>query len=167
MSLMTRRTSVREFTSQEVSEVFIKKLLISGMQAPSSKNQQPWDFIIVDDRNLLDYMATMHSGAWPLHTATIAIIPVLRPTDRSPLMAAQDISAATENILLEATNLDLGAVWIGVYPLEERIAHLGEMFAFPEGHVPFAVIAVGHPLKEKIAKIRYEEKRVFRNKWGK
>ena len=137
------------------------------MQAPSAKNQQPWDYIVVDDRVLLDKLSTMHQGSWPLKTATLAIIPVLRESDKSPLMTVQDISASVENILLEAVNLELGAVWIGVYPLPERINHISSIFDFPKENTPFAILAIGHPLKDKALTKRYDESRIFRNKWGK
>jgi nitroreductase len=167
MSLVMKRYSVREFKDTKITEEQIKTLLQSGMQAPSAKNQQPWDFIVVDDPKILEYLSTMHKGSWPLKTAPLAIIPVLRESDKSPHMTVQDISASVENILLEAVNIDLGAVWIGVYPLEERIEHLQKAFDFPKEHTPFAILAIGHPLKNKEVTTRYDETRVFRNKWGK
>lgn len=167
MSLVMKRKSIREFKDIKITEQEIKQLLTSAMQAPSAKNQQPWDFIVVDDAVLLKHLSTMHKGSWPLKTAPLAIIPVLRESDKSPRMTVQDISAAVENILLEAVNLNLGAVWIGVYPLEERIAHVSEVFDFPKENTPFCIIAIGHPIKTSEVSVRYDEKRVFRNKWGK
>lgn len=167
MSIVMKRSSVREFKDTIITESQIQTLLKSAMQAPSAKNQQPWDFIVVDDRETLDYLSTMHVGSWPLKTAPLAIIPVLRESDKSPQMTVQDISAAVENILIEAINLELGSVWIGVYPLEERIAHLKKAFDFPDKNTPFAILAIGHPLKQKEITTRYDESRVFRNKWGK
>lgn len=167
MSLMLKRKSVREFTDTPITEQEIKALLTSGMQAPSAKNQQPWDYIVVDDKELLAHLSTMHKGSWPLKTAPLAIIPVLRESDKSPLMTVQDISASVENILLEAVHLGLGAVWIGVYPLPERIAHVSEVFDFPKTNTPFAILAIGHPLQKSDVSIRYDETRIFRNKWGK
>lgn len=162
-----KRKSVREFKDIKITQEQIKALLTSAMQAPSAKNQQPWDFIVVDDASLLEHLSTMHKGSWPLKTAPLAIIPVLRESDKSPHMTVQDISAAVENILLEAVNLDLGAVWIGVYPLEERINHVSKIFSFPKENTPFCIIAVGHPLQEGKVNVRYDEERVFFNKWGK
>lgn len=167
MSLIMKRKSIREFTNTPITNEQIKQLLTSAMQAPSAKNQQPWDFIVVDDRTILDKLSTMHIGSWPLKTAPLAIIPVLRESDKSPRMTVQDVSASVENILLEAVNLELGAVWIGVYPLEERIEHINNIFDFPQSNQPFAILAIGHPLKDKEITIRYDESRVFRNKWGK
>ena len=164
-SLIMKRNSVREFTTEVVNEDMIKALLQSGMQAPSAKNQQAWDFIVVDDRELLDRLSTMHVGSWPLQTATLAIIPMLRPTEKAPWMIQQDFGAVTQNILLEATNLGLGAVWIGVYPLEERLKHVTDIFDIKGDNKPFCIIAIGHPSKTKEVTVRYDESRVYRNKW--
>ena len=166
MSLMMKRKSVREFKDTKITEEEIKQLLQSGMQAPSAKNQQPWEFIVVTDKDLLDKLSSMHKGSWPLKTAPLAIIPMLLPSDKSPHMTVQDVSAATENILLEAVNLDLGAVWIGVYPLEERIEHVSNIFNIKGDKLPFSMIAIGHPMNEKDVTIRYDESRVHRNNWS-
>lgn len=166
MSLVMKRKSVREFKDTEITEKEITALLQSGMQAPSAKNQQPWDFIVVDDPNVLEKLAKMHVGSWPLETATLAIIPMIRKTDKAPMMTQQDLGAATQNILLEAVNLGLGAVWIGVYPLEERIQHISEIFDITGDTLPFCIIAIGHPLKHKDITIRYDKSRIHRNVWN-
>lgn len=165
MSIIFNRKSVREFTDTKITEDEITLLLKAGMQAPSAKNQQPWDFIVVDDREILNKLSKMHTGSWPLVTAPLAIIPMIRKSDRSPRMTQQDMGAATENILLEAVELGLGAVWIGVYPLEERIEHVSNIFDISGETLPFCIIAIGHPLKEKEVNIRYDESRVYRNEW--
>ena len=167
MSLIMKRNSVREFLDKPIPSDLVTKLLTSGMQAPSANNQQPWEFIVVDDRDILNELIKTSNGARPLTTATLCIIPMIKPGDKSPLFNVQDLSAATTNILLEATNLGLGGVWIGVYPLEERIDHLQKKFNFPNEHTPFAILAIGHPLKDKEVTIRYDDSRIFRNKWGK
>ncbi len=167
MSLMMKRKSIREFKDIKVTEEEIRQILHSGMQAPSAVNQQPWDYIVVDDRELLDKLSTMSQGSWPLKTATLAIIPVLRETDIAPKMTVQDIAASTENILLEVVNQNLGAVWIGVYPLEERIDYINSIFELPKENLPFAILAIGHPLNDKEVIVRFDETRIFRNKWGK
>jgi nitroreductase len=167
MSITIKRYSVREFKDTKIKEEEVQQLLEAAMQAPSAKNQQPWDFIVVDNPDLLDYLSHMHKGSWPLKTAPLAIIPVMRPVDKSPHMKQQDMGAATENILLEAVEMGLGGVWIGVYPLEERINHIAQKFDFPKGHEPFCIIAIGHPLKTKEVTKRYDKNRVFYNQWGK
>ena len=166
MSIMMKRKSVREFKDDSIPEEIITKLLASAMQAPSAKNQQPWEFIVVDDKNLLNQLSTMHVGSWPLKSSPLAIIPMLKVSDKSPHMTVQDVAAATENILLEAVNQGLGGVWIGVYPLEERLNHVCEIFDIKGSTKPFCILALGYPLKESIVKIRYDESRIHRNKWS-
>ena len=144
MSLLLERKSIRNFTDEPVEKEKITALLKAAMQAPSANNQQPWEFIVVDDRAILDELSKASTGAWMLKNVNVAIVTLLIPTEASPHFAVQDMAAATENILLEATNLGLGSVWIGVDP--------------------FSMIALGYPKYEKETKIRYQESRIHHNK---
>ncbi len=165
MSLVMKRTSIRKYTNEAVSKEDVKKLLQSGMQAPSARNRQPWEFIVVDDRKLLDSLSESAPGAWMLKDAPLAIIPLLIEDTDTYLFNQQDLGAVTQNILLEATNLGLGAVWIGCYPREERYTYVQKVLNIKKGF-PFSIIAIGHPLEEKAVSIRYDESRVHYNKLG-
>jgi len=158
------RKSIRSFTDKTIDKELIDKLLMSAMQAPSAHNQQPWEFIVVNDRSLLDKLSSASDGAWMLKQVNIAIVPVLIPIEASPHFAVQDMAAATENILLEATNLGLGSVWIGVNPLEERVNHVEKVLNIKGGKHPFSMIALGYPKNYRKTKIRYNESRVYYNK---
>lgn len=164
MSLLLERRSVRNFTDQVVTKEVIDQLLKAAMQAPSAHNQQPWEFIVVDDRLLLDELSLASTGAWMLKNVSVAIVPLIIETEASPHFAVQDMAAATENILLEATNLGLGSVWIGVYPLEERVNHIEKVLNIKGSKHPFSMIALGYPKYDKDVKIRYNESRVHYNK---
>jgi len=164
MDLLLERKSTRDFTDKLIEKVLINKLLKAGMQAPSAHNQQPWEFIVVDDRELLDELATASSGAWMLKNVKVAIVPLLIPTKASPHFAVQDMAACTQNILLEATSLGIGSVWIGVYPLEERVNYVEKVLNIKDGKHPFSMIALGYPKNDKGTKIRYNESRVHYNK---
>jgi nitroreductase len=167
MSVMQKRNSIRNYTNQSVEEEKIEELLKSGMQAPSAKNQQPWEFIVVDDQALLKKMSEASKGSWPLNGAPLAIITIMKPTDKSPYYAVQDMSAATENILLEATKQGLGAVWIGCYPLVERTSLVKSVLQISDPYEPFSVIAIGYPAETREIKDRYDESRIHRNRWSK
>jgi nitroreductase len=167
MNVMQKRNSIRKYTNQLIEEEKIKELLKSGMQAPSAKNQQPWEFIVVDDKKLLQKMSEASKGSWPLSGAPLAIITIMKPTDKSPYYAVQDLSAATENILLEATNQGLGAVWIGCYPLEERTSLVKSVLQIPSPYEPFSVIAIGYPDETREMNYRYDETRIHHNRWEK
>lgn len=167
MSVMQKRNSIRTYTNQSIEEEKVRELLKSAMQAPSAKNQQPWEFIVVDDQALLQRMSEASKGSWPLSGAPLAIVTIMKPTDKSPHYAVQDMSAATENILLEATNLDLGAVWIGCYPLVERTSLVKSVLQIPDPYEPFSVIAIGYPAETREIKDRYEKSRIHHNRWSK
>lgn len=166
MSVAMQRQSIRRFKEDKVPKEKITALLQAAMQAPSANNQQPWDFIVVEDKETLVTLSKASNGAWMLDHAPLAIVPVLRSGDRSPRLAVQDISAATQNILLEATQQDLGGVWIGVYPLEERIEYIRNVLDIPIEVNPFCMIALGYPNESKELKLRYDESRIYYNKWG-
>ncbi len=164
MSLLLERKSIRNFTDKPIEKELIDKMLKAAMQAPSAHNQQPWEFIVVDDRALLDELSSASTGAWMLKNVNVAIVPLIIPTEASPHFAVQDMAAATQNILLEATNLGIGSVWIGVYPLEERVNHIEKVLNIKDGLHPFSMIALGYPKYDKETKLRYSESRVHYNK---
>jgi nitroreductase len=159
MSLTTKRTSVRRYTNQDVSAEHINRLLTAAMQAPSANNQQPWEFIVVQDKKTLQHLSQASRGAWMLADAPLAIIVVMKDDGRSPMMAPQDCAAATQNILLEAVELGLGAVWIGVYPIAERTAYVNDALHITRG-TAFCQIAIGHPAEDKEITLRYDSARV-------
>jgi len=164
MSLLLERKSIRNFTDKPIEKELIDKMLKAAMQAPSAHNQQPWEFIVVDDRELLDELSHASPGAWMLKTVNVAIVPLILPTELSPHFSMQDLSAATENILLEATNLGIGSVWIGVYPLKERVSHIEKVLNIKGDIHPFSMIALGYEEGNREIKLRYNESRVHFNK---
>jgi len=166
MSILMKRKSTRKYTDKLVEQEKVIEMLKAAMQAPSSKNQQPWKFIVVNDRLVLDDLALTSPSANMLSQATLAIVPIMLEAEKAPHFAVQDLSAATENILLEATNQGLGSVWIGIYPLEDRVSHVKKVLSIPENINPFSIISIGYPLDDSIKKERYTEERVFYNKWG-
>ncbi|TVP94747.1 MAG: nitroreductase family protein [Acholeplasmatales bacterium] len=161
MSLCLKRKSIRHFTAEPVAMPVVETLLKSAMQAPSARNQQPWAFIVIRNRQLLDTLSTMSPGAKPLARAPIAICPVIRPDMPAPKMVQQDLAAATQNILLEAVQQNLGAVWIGVCPHEDRIAFVREHLPLQVGDTPFCLIAIGHPAEDTtVTAFRYDPSRL-------
>ncbi len=140
------RRSIRKFNNKKIEQEKVEKLLKAGMQAPSAGNQQPWEFLVIDDREILDKLSTAGAYSSMLKTATLAIITLITNNDmRFPEYYQQDMGAATQNILLEAVALDLGAVWIGVEPDTLRKDFIAETFGLPSQIIPFSIIAVGYP----------------------
>lgn len=140
------RRSVRKFTDEMIDEKTVETLLRAAMQAPSAGNQQPWEFLVVKDQEKRKRLSKMSPYAGAIANAPVAIV-MLANTERLkyPENMQQDMGAATENLLLQAASMELGAVWLGVAPLEERMAHIVNVFDLPKNLVPYAVVPVGVP----------------------
>lgn len=157
------RVSVRDFTDETVTDDQIDRLMKAAMAAPSAGNQQPWEFVITRDETTKSKLAESSPYAKPAGKADVVIVPCIRKNDlRFPENAPLDMSACAENILLEAATLGLGAVWLGVYPEEDRMRAVAEAIGASDDAEPFALIAIGHP-KEEIpprSANRYEPERI-------
>jgi len=164
-AILTRR-SVRTYTKDDISDKTIKKLLEAAVSAPSAGNQQPWHFIIIDDRKILDKIPDFHPNAKLLRGTQKAIL-VCGDLNLEKLKGywMLDCSAATQNILLAARALGLGSCWIGVYPREERMKNLREMLGLPENVIPFSIVSIGYT-DEKQEKVNRDfSSRTHKNKW--
>lgn len=160
------RRSIRRFTPTLVPEGLIEKLLSAAMAAPSAGNQQPWQFVVVSERRTLDRVPDCHPYAYMMTEAPLGVLvcaDLTQVTNKG--FWAQDCSAATQNLLIAAQAVGLGAVWLGVYPREERVAGLRHLLQLPEHVVPFALVAVGYPAEEKPPAGRYDPGRVHRDTW--
>lgn len=166
MEALFKRRSIRKYTDQKVKAEVIDYLLKAAMAAPSAKNRQPWEFVIIDDRTILDAIPRFHPNAQMLYGAPVAIV-VCGNMDRTEGGESwiQDCSAATQNILLEITSLGLGGVWCGVYPKEEIVQALRELLRVPQNIVPFSIVSLGHPAEEKGPSDRFDSSRVHHNGW--
>jgi nitroreductase len=149
MNAIFQRRSVRSYLDKPVEPEKIETLLRAAMQAPSAGNQQASEFLVVQDAAALRQLSRMSPYAGLLARAPLAIV-LLGNTERMkfPENWEQDLGAAAENLLLEAAELGLGAVWLGVHPLRERVDAVKAQFSLPEKMKPFAVVAVGYPKAE-------------------
>lgn len=168
MKTIQMRRSIRSYTDQAIESEKIEKLLRAGMQAPSAINQQPWEFLVVQDKKTLEALSLISPYAHLAAKASLAIIPMAND-DRMIYSDhwQQDLAAATENILLEAVELGLGAVWLGVAPNEERMQYVRDHFDLPPNLKPFCIISIGYPAKGNENKFvdRYDETRVHYEKY--
>ncbi len=164
-AILTRR-SIRSYTSDAVPDNVLKELLKAAMAAPSADNEQPWHFMIIKDRNTLNQIPTVHPYAKMVKQASVAIL-VCGDPDLAlhGEMWVQDCSAATENILIAVQSKGLGAVWLGVYPREERINGLRRLLQIPNRIIPFALIPIGYPAEQKPPSNRYREDRIHHDIW--
>jgi len=165
-AILTRR-SVRSYTDQPVPEHVLTGLLEAAMSAPSAGNQQPWQFVIIDDRDKLRAIQQVHPYSGMLGHAPVAIL-ICGDLSRERFKGfwVQDCSAAVQNLLIAARAQGVGAVWLGVYPLEDRVNGLRDIFGLPETIVPLAVVSVGYPAVEQYPEDRYDQRRIHRNRWG-
>ena len=162
-AILTRR-SIRKYTDQKISPELVEELLKAAMSAPSANNSQPWHFVIINERQILDRVPQFHAYSSMLYFAPLAIA-VCGDSNVSPLYWVQDCSAATENILLAAHARGLGAVWLGIHPIEQRVQALGKLLVLPENIVPLCIISLGYPAAGKPSENRYNPARVHCNQW--
>ena len=166
MDAIFKRRSIRKYTGDKVPLETLRELIKAGMNAPSANNQQPWQFVIIDERRLLDEIPRFHPHAKMLVEAPAAILVCGDASRDKSGYWVQDCSAAVENILLEIADRGLGGVWLGVYPREERVEGVRGLLGIPQAVVPFALIAVGHPAEARPPKNEFHEDRVHYNRWS-
>ena len=170
LSNIATRTSVRSYLDKPVEPEKIDQMLRAGMAAPTAVNRQPWHFVVVTDRRQLDAMAKTNPHASMLEKAPLAIV-VCGDMNKALEGEArefwvQDCSAATENILLAAHALGLGAVWTGVYPDAKRVKELSAVLKLPANLVPLNTIVIGYPDKENKPKDKWDPKNVSYDVYG-
>ena len=162
-AIMTRR-SIRKFEDRPVPEAMVREILEAAMMAPSAGNAQPWYFVVVDDRTLLDEAAGVLPYAKMAAHAPLAIaVCADLSLEKYPGYWVQDCSAAMQNLLLAAHGLGLGAVWTGVHPVEERVADVKRLLNLPDGVIPLGLAVLGWPAQHPESKNRFREDRVHRN----
>ena len=165
IELIFKRRSIRKFTDEPVSRDDLVTLLKAGMAAPSAMNKQPWEFVVITEPETLEKFRGSLMFAKMTAPAAICVL------GRTPLSGSkstgnfwvQDCSAATENILLAAVALGLGAVWVGVHPVFIFGKQVRSILNLPSGVTPLNLIYVGHPAEEKEPRTQYDETRVH---WG-
>jgi nitroreductase len=161
------RKSIREYKPQPVPDELVQELLEAAMQAPSAGNQQPWHFIVVTDRKQLDALADAQPYGKMLHSAPLGIV-VCGDTKLEKYRGfwVQDCSNATMNLLLAAHDYGLGAVWVGVYPVEDRVADLKQILGLPDSVIPLCVVPLGYPAsRPEPAEKRYNAARLHHERW--
>lgn len=161
------RTSIRDYEARPVEKEKIEKMLRAAMAAPTAMNKQPWHFVVVDQRNVLDALAGANPYAKMLKKAPLAIV-VCGNTDKmieggGRDFWVQDASAATENLLLAAHAMGLGAVWTGAYPSEERCISISKVLSLSDNLIPLNMIVVGYPSEHPQPKQKFKEENVSYN----
>lgn len=164
------RTSVRSYQDKAVEPGKVDSLLRAGMAAPSAMNKQPWHFVAVTDREILDGLGVANPHAGMIKKAPLAIV-VCGDLQKAPeghlqQYWIQDASAATENILLAAQAMGLGAVWTGTYPNDDYVASVKELLNLPEHMIPLNTIVIGYPKGDATPKDKFKAENVSYNTFG-
>ncbi|WP_029460894.1 nitroreductase family protein [Solidesulfovibrio alcoholivorans] len=166
-AIHTRR-SIRAFTDAPVSGEDLDTVLRAAMAAPSAGNAQPWHFVVITDRAVLDAIPDIHAHAAMVRQAPLAIAVVAElAQEKYPGFGywTLDCSAAVENLLLAARGLGLGTVWCGIYPRPERMEGLARLLALPEGVKAHALVVMGHPAQDFKRVDRFKPERIHQNHW--
>ncbi len=166
--IMTR-TSVRSYSEKQVAKETVDTLLRAAMGAPTAMNKQPWRFVVIDKREILDSISTKFKSMTMASKAPLAIVMC---GDMSATIEGegreywvQDVSAASENLLLAAHAIGLGAVWCGIYPIADRVRDFSNMLELPEDIVPLACICIGYPDGANQPKDKWHPEYIRYNSW--
>ena len=156
-TILTRR-SIRKYLKKDIPDEMIDNLLKAAMYAPTARNTQSWEFVVVTNRGMLDQLSEMHPYAKMLKQAPLAIV-VCANMEAEPMEGyqSQNCSAATQNIMLLAHSLGLGSVWLGVYPRKERMDPIHEFLILPPHILPYTMISIGFPDEEKGVPERFDK----------
>ncbi len=160
------RRSIRQYTLEQVGDDAIETLLKAGMYAPSAVNKQPWEFIVFRSQETMRRIVDVHPNASMLLRANAAILVCWdenrqHDTGYGPV----DCAAATQNILIAAHGMGLGAVWVGIYPRQQRMEAIHEIFNLP-GHIRgFSIISLGYPAERKRMPERFDKNKIHLEKW--
>ena len=166
-NIMTR-TSIRKYTDLPISKTDIETLLRAGMAAPTAVNRQPWHFVAVTDKAKLKELSGGRGGMLEQCALAIVVCGNMEKTmqGKGQEFWIQDCSAATENILLAAHALGLGAVWTGGYPMEERVASISKALKLPETIIPLCTIVIGYPAESPTPKDKWKPENISYNEFG-
>ena len=167
LGYILNRRSIRRFNEQKIDRETIKLLLAAAMYAPSAVNKQPWHFVVIDQRQMLENIMEIHPHAGMFKTASHGIVicgDEHLQHDNGYWWV--DCGAATQNLLLAAHTLGLGACWVGLHPREGRKASFTSMLDLPTHVKPFALVALGYPDEKKIRPERFHSEKVRHNGWN-
>lgn len=179
LDVIMTRTSIRQFTGDPVSMEQLEILLKAGMAAPTAMNSQPWRFVVLTEKERIAELlgGGPRSGMFTDAGAVIIVCgqttmmrkpfgqPDAPAVEMENIFWFEDCSAATENILLAAKALGLGAVWTAGYPATERIAPLAAALGLPENVVPLSIIPVGIPAEDPAPKDKWNPDHIHWNNW--
>ncbi|NCB94718.1 MAG: nitroreductase family protein [Clostridia bacterium] len=161
MKSIFERVSIRKYENKSVEQEKILQILKAGMQAPSAGDQQPWEFYVVTDREMIQSLSQTSPYAACAANAPVVIVLGYRTNDLIfPEYAQIDLSIAQENIWLETSELGLGGVWLGIAPLQDRMDAVRKVMNLPENIEAFSIFALGYPAEKRVQRDRFDGTRI-------
>jgi Nitroreductase len=165
MDILLERTSIRQYTAEDVNDEDLRYILKAAMSAPTARNTRCWSFIVIKDKETHKKIAQAHKAAQMVLGAPLAIL-VVGDMDKVYCgYMPQDCAAATQNILLAATAKGYGSVWCGICSNEEREKAFSELFNLPENIKPFSLVVIGRPAEKPGEKTRWSQEKIKNEAW--
>jgi nitroreductase len=164
LGVIYTRRSVREYTEKPVTDEQVEAILKAAMAAPSAQDLRPWHFVVVRKRKMLEKLAEVHKYAYMLEKAPLAVV-VCGDEEASEKHWVEDTVAATQNLLLAATAVGLGGVWVSLYPKRKHQRYVRDLLDIPEHVGVLCIVALGEPAAEKKARTQYDPDRVHQEEW--
>lgn len=161
LSIFTKRRSIRSYKDTPVENEKIEFLLKVAMAAPSACNTQPWEIIVITDNEVLDEIKEKLPMARYNVPCAIVVCGNTNLCRNTKQMWVQDCSAAMQNVLLAATAIDLGSLWVGVYGVEPFVKAVSNIVGLPEHVIPLGIAYIGYKNEEKEERTQYNEKRIY------
>ena len=167
LDVIMTRTSIRAFTGEPVSKDMLETILKAGMAAPTGMNAQPWRFVVLTDQvKIKEIFGTgFRSEMYTTAGAVIVVCGEAETDGRPNMFWYEDCSAATENILLAAHALGLGAVWTAGYPAMDRVTPVSEALGIPSNVLPLCVVPLGYPAENPDPKDKWKPENIHWEKW--
>ena len=159
-ALFTKRVSIRKYQNRPVEPEKVEQMLRAAMAAPSAANQQPWEFYVVTDLDTIQKLSCCTPYTVPARRAPLVFVACNRRNTIAAHMAHQDMSAAVQNLMLQAVMLDLGTVWMGIAPEAQSMNNVRSIINMPENLDPFCLVACGYPDEKRKWVDRYDSNRV-------
>ena len=171
LQVIMTRTSCRMFQNKEVEQDKVETMLKAAMAAPTALNAQPWHFIVVTDKEMLKQLSTASPHTGFLESAPMAIVLCGDMTKKANAIEGRywehDVCAATENLLLAAHAIGLGATWTGSFPLQERLSVDQKALQLPDHIIPVSIVAVGYPAMTPQVKDKWDPDNISFNRYEK
>ena len=161
-NILFSRKSVRSYTDRKLTDAQIETLLRAAMAAPSGHDNRPWSFVVLTDPSEYD---TIFAGNFNLDKFKRAAAVIVLCAEQTGNTWRDDLAAATENLLLAAESMGLGAVWTAAYPYEDRYLPPKKALGLPDAVIPYSIVPVGYPAGNEQPKDKWDPTRIHYGRW--